>query len=793
MIDSKTTPIEIEVNGQRVQARPGEMLIQTLDREGIYVPRFCYHEKLSVAANCRMCLVDVDKVAKPQPACATPVREGMVVRTQSEKTIEAQKSVMEFLLINHPLDCPICDQGGECELQDLAMGYGSDVSRYSEKKRTVADENLGSLIATDMTRCIHCTRCIRFSAELAGAPELGATERGEHMRIGTYINKKLVSELSGNVIDVCPVGALTSKPYRYKARAWELQQKPSISPHDCLGTNLNIHVRRQEVMRVIPRANEAINEVWIADRDRFSYLSLRSADRLTVPLLKRAAQWQEAEWEEALAFVAKELSAIIEADGADEIAVLASPSSTLEELYLLQKLFRALGCQNLDHRLHATDVADQATESLYPGLNQPIADLETQQAVLLIGSHVRHEQPLASLRLRKAYRNGAVMMAINPVDFAFTFELAEKIIVAPSAMIDNLVQVASALPETKEVHLPEPLQQWIRSSQPSEVAQRIARQLQRAEKSSVLLGALASNHPQASIIRQIARYIAVASGSVYGRFTEGANTAGAWIAGMLPHRTAAGKAVVAPGLSAYAAFENPRKAYVLFNVEPDLDCANPQLVRRALTQAKRVISLSTFASPGLRDLADVILPVAPFTETAGTFVNASGHWQSFQPAVLPWERAKPGWKVLRVLGNLLEVPGFDYQQIEQIKVELEQCLVENEVEPQALVSIALPQDSARLQRITEWPLYRTDGLVRRAEALQDSAAQLPLAVRINSKLAQELALLHGQPVKVKQDQGQVALPWVIDERIPDHCVYVPTGYAETAVLGDNFGAIEIHA
>ncbi|HSC07408.1 MAG TPA: NADH-quinone oxidoreductase subunit NuoG, partial [Steroidobacteraceae bacterium] len=568
--------VSIEVNGRALQARKGEMIIQVTDAAGIYVPRFCYHHKLSVAANCRMCLVEVEKAPKPMPACATPVAEGMKVYTRSALARDAQKGVMEFLLINHPLDCPICDQGGECPLQDLALGYGKDVSRYALGKRVVEDKDIGPLIATELTRCIHCTRCVRFGQELAGVMELGMIGRGEHSEIRTFLTRSVDSELSGNVIDLCPVGALTSKPFRFKARAWELESHPSVSPHDCVGSNLNVQSLRHEVKRVLPRVNEAINECWLSDRDRFSYEGLNSAERLCSPMIRQDGRWEEVDWTTALEHAVAGLTRTVERHGADALGALAAPGSTLEEFYLLQKLTRGLGCANVDHRLRQLDFSDDAVQPLFPGLGQPIEALETLEAALLIGSNIRKEQPLLGQRLRKAARRGAQIMVLNPVDYDFAFPLAQRVITDPRRLPTALAAVAKALVELRGASLRE-APGWFAGIAPEPWAREMARSLAQSKRVAVLVGGLAAAHPQSAMLRVFADCVAELIDAPLALLAEG-NSAGAWLAGCVPHRGPLGAEVNA-GRHARAMLTEPRKAYLLLGLEPELDCLDGAAAR----------------------------------------------------------------------------------------------------------------------------------------------------------------------------------------------------------------------
>ena len=778
------TLITLEIDGKKVQARSGAMVIEAADELGIKIPRFWYHKKLSIAANCRMCLVDVEKAAKPLPACATPVTEGMRIFTQSPKALEAQKAVMEFLLINHPLDCPICDQGGECELQDVAMGYGRDISRYSENKRVVQDKNLGPLIATDMTRCIHCTRCVRFGDEIAGLRELGATGRGEHMEIGTYIENAVGSELSGNVIDLCPVGALTSKPFRFSARAWEMRQHPTIAPHDCIGSNIFVHVAKNKVLRVVPRDNEAVNETWISDRDRYSYEGLNSADRLRTPMIKQDGQWREVDWNTALDFTAAGLQKVITQHGAQQLGALCSPSSTLEEMYLLQKVLRALGSSNLDHRLRQMDFSDQDQAPLYPWLGQSIEHLEQVDAALLIGSNVRKEQPLAGHRLRKAALAGAHIMFINPLDYEFRFDVAQKIITDPRRMVSELCGVAKALVQIVGVKAPAGLGDLFKSVTVAATHQAIAQHLKDARNATVLLGLGACAHTEFSSLRALASLIAQLTDAKLGILSEGANAAGAWLAGMVPHRGPAGGKVEAAGQHAAAMCKSGLKSYVLLGIEPDVDLAYARAALAELRAAQFNVVMTPFRNATLEQVAQVMLPIAPFTETSGTFVNAEGRWQSFTGAVAPLAEARPAWKVLRVLGNLLQLPGFDYITSEEIRDELHLRVGDARAGSKSAGRgpTRLPAQIQGVARISDVPLYAVDATVRRAGALQKTVDAPAAAIYINTRHADQLGLRAGQTLGITQGAEQWSLPVALDERVPDHCVLVYAGQPGAALL-----------
>jgi len=705
--------VNIEINGQPVKARKGAMIIQVTDANGAYVPRFCYHEKLAVAANCRMCLVEVEKAPKPLPACATPVMEGMKVFTRSPKAIAAQRAVMEFLLINHPLDCPICDQGGECELQDLAVGFGRDYSRYTERKRSVPDEDLGPLIATDMTRCIHCTRCIRFTEQIGGIQELGMVGRGENMKVRRYIESTVNHELSGNVIDLCPVGALVSKPYRFSARAWEMTAVPLVSPHDGVGSNLYGHVLRGRLMRVVPRENEAINEIWLADRDRFSYEGVYSPERLQRPMVRENGEWVETDWENALANAAEGLR-----PRAGSLGVLASPSSTLEELYLAGRIARGLGSANIDSRLRQRDVRDQANDPLYPNLGMRIADVDALEGLLVVGSNLRREVPILAHRVRKAAERGAQVALINPARFPYYFALAAELESAPDTLVSDLAAVLAAALETAGAAAPAHLAQVVASASVGAPHRAAAAALAHGEKRALWLGALALRHPRFADLRSLAAAIARTIGASLGMLAEGANAAGAHLAGAVPHRAAGGKSAATVGLSAAQMLSQPLSAYLLVGTEPWLD-APGSAAERTLEAAQFVVAVTPFASETLRRVAHVLLPAGTFAETSGTYVNLEGLWQSQTGAAQPVGEARPGWKVLRVLGNLLDLEKFDYLSSEQIRAELAAlCGAETAYAAPAYSGTHTVAAGGETGKVLDLPMYQIDALVRRAPSLQ---------------------------------------------------------------------------
>jgi NADH-quinone oxidoreductase subunit G len=660
--------VNIEIDGVPRTARKGQMIIEVTDAVDAYVPRFCYHEKLSIAANCRMCLVEVEKAPKPLPACATPVAEGMKVFTRSRRARDAQQATMEFLLINHPLDCPICDQGGECELQDLAMGFGRDASRYTERKRVIKDHDIGPLISTDMTRCIFCTRCVRFGQEIAGIQELGTVGRGEHTEVATFVAEGLDHELSGNVIDLCPVGALNSKPYRYRARSWEMTQHATVSPHDCVGSNLFAHVRRGRLMRIVPRPNDEINETWIADRDRFSCEGIYAEDRLASPEIRDGDSWRRVDWATAMQAVVDGIRDAVGENGGANLGLLASPSATVEEAYLMARLGTGLGSANLDHRLRRIDFSDQASDPAYPSLGTTLAAIESADALLLVGSDIRREAPMLGHRVRKAALAGARVGLMNTAAADVLFPLAASAEVEPAAMVSALAAVASAL----DVDAPagSGLESLLRSAVIEPAHRQLADLFEGSGRPQILLGQIAGRHPEFGRLRLLASAIAGRTGATLGFVTEGANAAGAALAGLLPHRQAGGAPRSKPGLDAGAMLAKPLRAYLLLGVEPEYDSAAGERALDVLGESRFVACVSPFASEAMRRYARVLLPAGTFAETSGTYVNGEGRWQTFEGVARPFGESRPAWKILRVLGNLAGLDGFDFADSAGVRDEL---------------------------------------------------------------------------------------------------------------------------
>jgi len=775
--------LEIEIDGKQVQVDDGSTVMDAAAVAGAYIPHFCYHKKLSIAANCRMCLVQVEKAPKPLPACATPVTNGMKVWTHSELAVKAQKGVMEFLLINHPLDCPICDQGGECQLQDLAVGYGSSASRYQEEKRVVFNKNLGSLVSTDMTRCINCTRCVRFTAEIAGEMELGQAFRGEHAEIMPFIEKTIDSELSGNIIDLCPVGALTSKPFRFAARTWELSRRKSVSPHDSLGANLIVQTKHDVVKRVLPLENEDINECWLSDKDRFSYEGLASADRLTSPMIKQGGQWKKVDWQAALEFAATGLRGIAKDYGSAAIGALASPHSTVEELFLLQKLVRGLGSENVDFRLRQADFRTDGKRAGAPWLGMPIAGVKDLTRLLVVGSFLRKDAPLLAQRVRQAAKKGLHVSAIGPNAEEWLLPVKHRALVAPSAMVAVLAEVVAALSAAKGVEVSVALHGKL-PAVVSDEARSIAESLAAGRKVAVWLGSLAAQQGRASELQMVAQEVARISGGTFGFIGEAANSVGAFLAGATPG---------ADGLNAGAMVGQPRQAYVVLGAEPDFDFADPAATKAALGGAQLVVGLSAFDSASLRGVADVLLPIAPFTETSGTYVNCEGRAQSFTAVARPQGETRPGWKVLRVLGNMLSLDGFAQGDSEAVRDEALAGGVAERLDnglEGVLVSSVVAAAGA-LERVADVPIHFADPIVRRAPSLQKTRDAAAPTARMAPETLAALGVNAGERVRVRQAGGQAELVAQADAGLAPGCVRIAAAHLSTAALGAMSGDVSV--
>jgi NADH-quinone oxidoreductase subunit G len=773
--------MEIEIDGKVARVPDGSTIMDAAHQVGVYIPHFCYHKKLSIAANCRMCLVQVEKAPKPLPACATPVTNGMKVFTHSELAVKAQKGVMEFLLINHPLDCPICDQGGECQLQDLAVGYGGSASRFREDKRVVFHKDVGPLISMqEMARCIHCTRCVRFGQEIAGVMELGMASRNMHSEITTFVGRSVDSELSGNMIDLCPVGALTSKPFRYSARSWELSRRKSISPHDSIGANLTVQVKNNVVMRVLPRDNEEINECWISDKERFSYEALNSPARLTRPMVRVDGALREVDWNVALDYVAHALKDIVGNSGAESLAALASPQATLEELYLLQKLVRGLGSGNVDCRPRRRDFSADGQLAGIPWLGLKLSEIKDLDAALVVGSFLRKDHPLFAQRLRQlAKKWGKVSLLSVSADDPL-IRLHAQLSVAPSELPLALAAVVKAAAQIKGEAPPAGLD----AVAPCATSEAIARSLLEGTRRAIFLGNAAEQNPHAALLHSLANELARLTGATCGFIGEAANSVGGHLAKALPS-----------ALNAREMFVQPRQAYLLHGVEADLDCHHPQQAMAALKAAALVVMLTPFADGAARDYADVLLPVAPFTETSGSFVNTEGRLQSFTGVVRPLGDSRPAWKVLRVLGNLLGLSGFDQNTSEEVRDEIVPAGqdfaggLSNGLK--GSLPLSLPAAAGGLQRVADVPIYFADPLARRAPALQKTRDAAAPTVRMRAETLQTLGITDGAAVRVRQENGEVVLTARADETVPAACVRVAAGHASTAALGDMFGVINV--
>jgi NADH-quinone oxidoreductase subunit G len=771
--------VEIEIDGKTLQVEDGSTIIEAAHQLGTYIPHFCYHKKLSIAANCRMCLVQVEKAPKPMPACATPVTNGMKVFTHSELAVKAQKAVMEFLLINHPLDCPICDQGGECQLQDLAVGYGESASKYEEEKRVVPDKDLGPLVSTDMTRCINCTRCIRFTAEIAGFMELGQSYRGERAEVMPFIGQTVDTELSGNLIDLCPVGALTSKPFRFSARTWELSRRKSVSPHDGLGSNLIVQTKHDKVMRVLPLENEDINECWLTDKERFSYQGLNSQGdngRLTKPMVKQGGEWKEVDWSAALDYAAHALRDVAKTHGAAAIGGLVSPHATLEEMYLAQKLLRGLGSENIDFRLRQSDFSADGHRRGTPWLGMKIADISRLDRVLVVGSFLRKDHPLIAQRLRQSAKRGAQVSVLHSADDDLLIKLAARAIAAPSHLPAVLAQVVKAVCQIKGVAADAALAGVTISAE----AQAIAQSLASGSNTGVFLGNFAQQHPQAATLQSLGQQLASALGGSVGFLGEAANSVGGYVAKAVPGVS---------GLNASAMLKDLRQAYVVVGAEAELDCADGAQALAALGKAAVTVVLTPFKSQAMLDYAAVLLPVSPFTETSGTFVNTEGRVQSFYAATKPLGDARPAWKVLRVLGNLLQVAGFEYNSSEEVRAE---ALGGQPVFVSGLdngidgIALNLTATVNGLERIADVPIHFADALVRRAPALQQAADSAAPSARMNAATLNKLGVAAGDKLKVKVGAGgtaTVTLAAELDAGLPDGTVRVAAAHADTLALG----------
>jgi NADH-quinone oxidoreductase subunit G len=781
--------VNIEVDGIALKAPKGSMIIEATDKAGIDIPRFCYHPKLSIAANCRMCLVDVEKMPKPVPACATPVMEGMRVYTTSRRAMDAQHGVMEFLLINHPLDCPICDQGGECELQDQAMGYGRSVSRFTERKRVVKDKNVGPLVQTDMTRCIHCTRCIRFLDEIAGTNEMGGSGRGDRLEIGTCVQNSIESELSGNIIDLCPVGALTNKPFRFAARAWELVAKPSIATHDGVGSHLFHHVRRGQILRTVPREKEALNETWLSDRDRYSQQGLYSDDRVLSPQVKENGEWKAISWHEAIETVAAILSETVAEHGADQLGMLMSPSATSEEFFLAQSLMRQLGTGNIDHRLRQADFSDDGSGQEAPVFEMKIAEIDACDAALLVGCNPRLEAPIIGHRVRQAWRRGAKISAYNPLDWPLHFDTSLDAIAPPQDAVDRLAALAAAVENVTGNAAPDRLRTVIDAATAGEDQRALAERLNAADRGLVLLGQPALAHAEASWLKALASYIALATGSAFNMLSPGGNATGAWQAGAVPHRGPGGSEAL-QGLNAREMLDSPRQCYVIWGIEPGFDIDGPMRAVQAIKGAGKTIAVASWAASGLYEFADVILPLAPTPESEGSIINLDGTSLAFAAAGKATGEARPGWKILRRLGGELNLDGFSQVSLAEVQSDFDAARGQASAANHAPeLTRAEVRDS--LYRIGDLPPYAVDAGVRRARPLQQTELAESEFLGLNAEDAERLGLGDGSLARVRQGDCEGEFPVRISEAVPPGGAWLRSAFCTARKLGSAYGPIDV--
>ena len=787
--------ITLTINGQQIESQAGRLLIDVADDNNIVIPRFCYHKKLSVAASCRMCLVEIERAPKPMPACATHVADGMVIQTHSACAIAAQKSTMEFLLINHPLDCPICDQGGECELQDVAMGFGDGISQYTDQKRVVMDKNIGPLIATDFTRCIHCTRCVRFGDEIAGLPELGLIGRGENVEIGTYIEKSVSSELSGNVIDICPVGALTARPSRYTARPWELTQHASVSAHDCVGSNTYVHTRGNDVIRVVPRENASINETWISDRDRFSYTAIKSDARITSPMLRENGVLKVVDWETAINAAVEKLSSTANRN-ADKIAALISPQATLEEHYLAQKLIRGLGSSNIDHRLHQIDFSTQEQSPVMPWLGRSLESVESLDACLIVAGNIQQEQPMLSHRIRKAViHNNANVSSLCHVAGQYNFGLFEELNGSAEQLLSDLAGVVLALAEKSTVEISERLRGLLDGYKLNKQHKAIAKSLQRGKNSAVLVGVQALANPYLSLVQELCEAISNTSDSSLGYLSPSANSAGACLAGSLPNRLPGGIAVKGSWQNTHQIVNSKHDVLLSLGINPALDINNGSVTQQLSDNKNYIIAINSYRNQFVDDHAHLVLPLAGFGETSGTFVNVEGLWQSFKGCVSAPGESRQGWKILTAFGKVLLPGDFEYPDSLAVRDEVKELC--RDLSLNNLCGIQskekrLPAISNSVQKIGTTPIYASDDLTRLSKPLQDTPImQQQCAITMNSVQAKKSELTDAEQVHIKQGQGTAILPLIISDDIPTGCVNIPTGIEAVKDLEDAYGTVEL--
>ena len=795
--------VEIEIDGIKIEAEDGATIIEVADSVGITIPRFCYHPELSVAANCRMCLVEIEGGRKPMPACATPISQGMKVYTKSPAAIEAQRDVMRFLLINHPLDCPICDQGGECDLQDQAMGHGNAHSQFEENKRRVAEPDLGPLVYTGMTRCIQCTRCIRFGTEVAGLPELGATGRGENMKIGTYVKHYLQSEVSGNIIDICPVGALMSKPYKFTGRAWEMSEHPSVSPHDGWGSNVYIHSRTcefkktREIMRILPKNNDAINGCWLSDRDRFSYVALESEQRIYKPLMKQRDEWVEVTWQHALVELAKRMKNLIAQHGSSQLGAIISPSSTTEEAFVLQKMIRGLGSNNIDHRMHYQDFSQQKYMAEWLQSDIQLSDIGNVDRIFTIGTFARRELPLLGVRLRKAVLNGASVLSLHARQMTETYDVDQQWVYHPQQWLEIIAACVQAVVSQKGIELSTEQQTLLADVKVSEEIEYGMRQFLAGSNTLLVVGSACLQHPEAGELQLWLSWLQQLSGARRLVNSQGANALGMHTAGAVPYAKEHAGVIAEPGYNCSEMWKNSLKSYLLFGFEPEFDTALASEAMDALQQASLVACFNSFVTDTMKKYADFILPIAPFVSNAGSYINIYGDWQSFTMASIPLDEVKPGWKVLRVLANLLDLEEFEFDSATHLTEYLNKSASTVDSDHSKAKTFHQPKplamkNSVELYRLARWPLYRVDGMVRRSQPLQDCLPDSLDKVMLNAPTAAHYHMQQGEIITIIQQGDSVQAEVDIDQDLADHVVMLASGTELTQGFGSGMGPISIN-
>ena len=751
--------MKVYINDKEFDALPGETIIQLSDRVGIHIPRFCYHKHLSVVASCRMCLVDIEGVKHAQPACSTPLNDNMRVNTSSQKTKDAQKNSMEFLLINHPLDCPICDQGGECELQDVSLEHGDDHSTYMQLKRVVIDKDVSPLISTDMTRCIHCSRCVRFGEEISNVKELGLLDRGEDMKIDVFVEQKISSELSGNMIDLCPVGALNNKPYRYKARTWDLREHSGISPHDCIGSNIFYHTYKNKIVRAVPKENPDINQTWLSDRDRFGYEGIYSKDRIYKTLIRQDSKLIELERQLVTQKISELLNDMIRDNGTDKIGCLISARSTNEELFLFQKLARGLGIKNIDHRTNECDFSYQDNYPVMPSLGCDISDLDSFDNIILIGVNIKSEFPILSVRLNQAVKKGTKIYSINFDSSSEDFPLFFKKTVNNKDLVTFFTNEKTTLNFNKD------------------------------QKTLVINGPAISRLSNQSDVLSIIHKYCLSIKATLGILTDYCNSTGAWISGNVPHREIAGVSIKEQGLNSYDMLSSEVSSYVLFNLEPELDFYDSKLIENSLKKSKCNVIFSNYLTPMIEKYADIIIPIATFAETKGSYINIEGKEQSFNNIVNLDKNIYEGWDILSQIIADNNLGSYSYDTIRE---ELIRSINDVDYSLNNLSNHSLNQDNKKNDDIfilSKRHIYKSDSIVRRSESLkmteQSKFDKIYISKNLKDNIDQSIIKsLHDFNV----DDYQTKL--VVDSNLSSNTIIYPSSDYEDKYRGPKSANIE---